>query len=65
MCRANKPRTRHFATAAAELRVLGKAGCGTLRGGGGAGGGEEWGGSARASEGRLGTGRGGMGKWVC
>lgn len=26
VCRANKPRTRDFATAAAELRVLGEAG---------------------------------------
>lgn len=31
VCRANKPRTRDFATAAAELRVLGEAwSCGTL-----------------------------------
>lgn len=39
VCRANKPRTRDFATAAAELRVLGEAGWGTgqWRGGEGSG----------------------------
>lgn len=46
VCRANKPRTRDFATAAAELRVLGEAGkraqgCGRLDGAAGTGKGGE------------------------
>lgn len=58
VCRANKPRTRDFAAAAAELRVLGEAG-------------RSWGsgcagrptGQVAGTEGRTGRGKGATGRF--